>query len=81
MFKMTNDVCTLFFFFVHESCISNMFSSVSTLAPPYLNFNLQPRVVSEIIYIYFITILYIFNEFIIFDLHVDTCILVYLKNT
>lgn len=41
------------FFFVHESCIGSMFSSVSTLAPPYLNFNLQPRVVSEIIYLFY----------------------------
>lgn len=52
MFKMTNDVCTLFFF-LYMNHVLAMFSSVSTLAPPYLNFNLQPRVVSEIIYLFY----------------------------
>lgn len=50
MFKMTNDVCTLFLF-LYMNHVLAMFSSVSTLAPPYLNFNLQHRVVSEIIYL------------------------------
>lgn len=80
MFTMTNDVCTLFFFLYMNHVLAICFSVYphKLLLTLTLTSNLELLVK---LYIYFITILYIFNEFIIFDLHVDTCILVYLKNT
>lgn len=60
MFTMTNDVCTLFFFLYMNHVLAICFSVYPHLylAPPYLNFNLQPRVVSEIIYLLYNYLIY-----------------------